>query len=645
MKPLSLSQEIMYYGGSDHRPPSAIELTAGSLKCQYEEGNLRYIQIGNIELLRMIYSAVRDRNWDTITPNISKEKVTQHHDHFTITYDCQYQRGEIDFLAHYRIRGEADGNITFSMDGKALSTFRRNRVGFCVLHPASAAGMDCQITHTDETSSEARFPTPISPHQPFQDIQRMQWSPTDEIIASLEFTGDIFETEDQRNWTDDSFKTYCTPLDLPFPVTVHQGEKIRQKVTLRLKKAPANITADSQSLQLVVSEEEIPLPPIGIGRSTEFDTLTSSEIDLLQKIHFSHYRIDLHLHEPDWTEKWKRSVAEAQALTWSLEVALHFGNQSAEQLESFLKVTSINLVSSILIFEEARKVASIDLLNQVVPKLRQHFPHAKIGSGTDYFFTELNRDRLPPKGLGSLTYSINPQVHHFDNQSLIETLQAQAYTVESAQQFANGTPVRVSPVTLKMRRNPNATGADPTPDSTVLPPSVDTRQMSLFGAGWTVGSLRNLIQSGVKSITYFETVGRKGILAGDEADDSFSLFPAKSGTVYPMYLVFRFLLTESEISMLSTDLSDPWQVEGLTFKVGKGLRAIVANLQPHTISLKLPADMFTQLKLLDETCFEAATQQPHKFLCSEYERCPNTISLSPYAIAFLKSTKDRDQPK
>ena len=40
--------------------------------------------------------------------------------------------------------------------------------------------------------------------------------------------------EDQRNWTDASFKTYGTPLELPFPVEVVSGTKIVQTVTLTL---------------------------------------------------------------------------------------------------------------------------------------------------------------------------------------------------------------------------------------------------------------------------------------------------------------------------------------------------------------------------------------------------------------------------
>ena len=34
--------------------------------------------------------------------------------------------------------------------------------------------------------------------------------------------------EDQRNWTDASFKTYSTPLSEPIPVTVKAGTRISQ---------------------------------------------------------------------------------------------------------------------------------------------------------------------------------------------------------------------------------------------------------------------------------------------------------------------------------------------------------------------------------------------------------------------------------
>ena len=41
--------------------------------------------------------------------------------------------------------------------------------------------------------------------------------------------------EDQRNWTDASFKTYGTPLKNPSPVEVKAGTKISQTFALTLK--------------------------------------------------------------------------------------------------------------------------------------------------------------------------------------------------------------------------------------------------------------------------------------------------------------------------------------------------------------------------------------------------------------------------
>ena len=69
----------------------------------------------------------------------------------------------------------------------------------------------------------------------------------------------------------------------------------------------------------------------------------------------------------------------------------------------------------------------------------------------------------------------------------METLSAQAATVECARRISGGRPVVVSPVTLKARFNVVATGPIPPVPRGELPPQVDARQMSLFAAAWTAG--------------------------------------------------------------------------------------------------------------------------------------------------------------
>ena len=56
--------------------------------------------------------------------------------------------------------------------------------------------------------------------------------------------------------------------------------------------------------------------------------------------------------------------------------------------------------------------------------------------------------------------------------------------------------IHVSTISFKRRSNPDATCViEPHPDS--LPPDVDPRQMSLLGAGWTLGSIKYLAENGV----------------------------------------------------------------------------------------------------------------------------------------------------
>ena len=111
----------------------------------------------------------------------------------------------------------------FSMDGTAHSTYLRNRIGFCVLHPMSCAGKDCVVEHVDGSLTQGVFPAEIAPHQPFRDIRAITHEVTSELQAEVRMEGDTFEMEDQRNWTDASYKTYCTPLDLAFPVEIAAG--------------------------------------------------------------------------------------------------------------------------------------------------------------------------------------------------------------------------------------------------------------------------------------------------------------------------------------------------------------------------------------------------------------------------------------
>ena len=55
--------------GTDKPEPPQVRLRAGPLSLFYDNGDLRYIRLGEYEVIRRIYAAVRDRNWRTIPPS------------------------------------------------------------------------------------------------------------------------------------------------------------------------------------------------------------------------------------------------------------------------------------------------------------------------------------------------------------------------------------------------------------------------------------------------------------------------------------------------------------------------------------------------------------------------------------------------
>jgi len=179
-------EKAILLSGKSELPERPVELRSGHLSVQYEKGAIRYIKAGDVEILRMIYSAVRDHNWGTTDPLIRDEKIETHADSFQISYVADYQQNDISFQAEYTITGSPAGHIQFTIHGIAKSSFLKNRIGFCILHPVQeCAGKKCIVHHPDGSQTESEFPRYISPHQPFKNIQSMRWQPAEDIDAEL----------------------------------------------------------------------------------------------------------------------------------------------------------------------------------------------------------------------------------------------------------------------------------------------------------------------------------------------------------------------------------------------------------------------------------------------------------------------------
>ncbi len=636
-----LTKENKWHGNHNENSRQLI-LKAGKLSMVYENGYLRYISANNFEFVRMIYSAVRDREWLTIRPVISGEKFDIKADSFTINYTAHYLSGEINFLAHYSITGNEDNSLIFTLEGEALGDFEKNRIGFCLLHPVEGfKGENCEIVHTGKISENLAFPFFISPHQPFRDIKSMLVKRSG-ISCKIDFYGDVFETEDQRNWTDASYKTYCTPLSQPFPVNVYKGEKISQKIELKVSAGDISENVEQGQISISINPERIhPFPMIGIGRSTRPAPLTQGEISIMKRIRFDHYRIDIYLFGNDWKAQLEIGLSEAASLGYKTELALFFDENFEIQIQEFLKLISELSVdiALVLLFHKAFLSTPTVLIDRIAPLLKGALPGALIGCGTNANFAQLNRDRPEAANGDYICYSIHPQEHASDNMTLVENLQAQRDSVESAMSFSNKKEIWVSPVNIQRRFNANTSTFEPFSEGTDLPPQVDSRLMSLFGGCWTAGSLKHLIDGGIRGVTYFETVGERGIIQGDFNSRWPDDFHACRGMVFPGFFVFKYILENKSSGIVQCTSSHPLNVDALVITDGVKLKMVLLNFtdRPQNATIK---DFNGGLvkKTLNEKTYIDAVSDPGWLEKAESTIIPSdgTILLEPFSISFIE---------
>jgi D-apionolactonase len=560
------------------------KLNAGKLTLWYEEGFLRYIQCGTQEVIRMINHALRDHNWGTIPMKIKEENIQEEKDAFLINYKASFSQGDISFDLSCEIIGRPDDSINFTYKGKALSDFRRNRIGFTVLHPVTpCAGNPITIVHTDQSRTQSHFPVSISPHQPFMEIKEMHWSLEEHIEASLFFEGEVFEAEDQRNWTDASYKTYCTPLGIPFPVQLRKGDEVEQGILLKVKVPNAiSVQEEGGKVYEVKVQDESPtsMPAIGAMLTQHMEPEILRE--LIKDLGLAYLRVNVELDEA----KDQSPLSITKNIGIPLELAVFSDSPDVQKLQDWTK--GAGEIKRILIFGNTVKVTPITWLNKT-HELRNAFPNVQLFGGTDAFFTELNRDRVNAVHLDGVSYSINPQVHAFDDQSLIETLPAQGYTVNSAQTLYPNKPVVISPVSLHMRWNPNATD----PDKPLREPTqwTDERQYTPFGAFWWLISLKYLHLAGAEEVCYFELMGDDGWVrqVGEGLEKS------------PIYSLRSKLKPFDRAYPCTCD--QPLIMDAVGFENGNEASLFLVNWAKEEIKVRVP-EGFRPVEYLSEDKFE-----------------------------------------
>ena len=513
-----MSEVFRLYGTLE--PPANSEyFTIGQMSFKLEEGALRHIKVGGIEIIRCIAFLVRDRDWGTLTPHLSLLSSKSDDTTFSLHLEAEFETPTAVLNVSIFIEALHD-KITMRAEGIPNGIFETNRAGFTVLHPARLAGHPVSVEHSNGSIETSTFPSLIEPWQPFKDIKALTHF-ADGLAVDCKFTGDTFEMEDQRQWGDASYKTYVRPLALPWPYTLSQSQPLEQSVSItwhRTGKRQPESNNNSILSETLFPETAILLTP------QDAMQLIKHPVDIRQ---VSPQRLLCHVDATTvTTAEFFEAYAKLQAVmpnfVYDLELICSFEEPPSLELLKLRGAmdTAGFKPESVMLCPAADKISTppgsdwpkCPPLEEIYSASADTFGDLIRGGGMVTFFPELNRKRPPLEQLDFVSHSLCPIVHASDDISVMETLEAIPHITRSARAIIGDADYRIGPSTIAMRHNPYGQRTFPNPDlNRLCMADNDPRHGAAFGAAYVIGLATALADSGVTVWTPSELYGPRGL--------------------------------------------------------------------------------------------------------------------------------------
>ncbi|WP_194410419.1 hypothetical protein [Microbacterium cremeum] len=468
-------------------------------------------------VLRSVRAVIRDRNWDTAS--LIVDRIDSSDLALTLHTHSEGLGSDLRGIVRAEVRGP--GRLRLVTDLESVTAFETNRTGLVVLHPPALADTELDIRHSGDAVEHSRFPARISPHQPAFDIAGLSWS-HDGLDVEVRFAGDVFEMEDQRNWTDASYKTYSRPLALLFPYPLAPGERVVQSIDVSVSGIPAT-RADDPVTRIRLAEGPA-MPAIAVSSSTAPDPAPPT-FDAARRTGSWPAAVLVELDLA--TRNWRAALGRAAASALPLDVRFVLADDDPTGIDDAvfaLRDLPVARVTAFWPTGPARHVSDLEAIGLLRHALTEAGVDALIVGGVRSHFTELNREhhRLPRR-LDGLVFSSTPLFHSLSTAQLVESLPMQRLVATQAVELAGGPPVHIGPISLRPHFNDVATTPPPMPAhddlrngyGPALLDAVDPRQSAPELAAWTVASAAAFAVPGVATLAYFEEWGARGIRSSD----------------------------------------------------------------------------------------------------------------------------------
>ncbi|MEY4037131.1 MAG: hypothetical protein RL201_512 [Actinomycetota bacterium] len=463
---------------------------------------IRNVTYQGFQIIDLLYTAIRPWDWSTLDPDEHREEVEVVGENCIVTITDIFRDA---MQSKTVLTLQPNGKFAIDYELQGLGKFEVNRWGVCFcLHTGDWMG-----STVNASGNEYRLLPEISPQRVIDGVTQglfpasndMHFIAPDKRSLKVLSIGKVLEAEDQRNWTDNTYKIYSGSLAEPRPFVIEKGVTWKQQVTFEVT-APEGAAVDGTK---IVAKDIPALPRIGLQFNTE-PLLSGDDLEkALFILDIDHLRVN----EESLTAQ-KIATVSKSGLT--LETALLSSHQGPELSREIEHLSGrVPAGSRMLIHREAREIVQ----ESDLPKntsLNSYIP------GSDAYLVDLHRNKY---AFGSaVSYSIVPTVHSSDPETIFKTLYTQRESIEFAKKFI-APQVTVSPITFSTRGNPE-TGHLRDNRINFAQPEMALQIKNLSAAAWTLGSVFALASAGAYSGTWHELFGEYGVIYSESSAIKFS---------------------------------------------------------------------------------------------------------------------------
>jgi D-apionolactonase len=450
---------------------------------------------GDVVVPRVFFS-VRDQSWRS--PAVPMTYGT--------TSSGTTPGGEIDFRASVegyplQVSGSVVGSgpsLTIRFRLEVGADVDVSRAGPCVLHYVLPAG-ETITTDLPGRRWEVKVDATIS-SRPITSGYRVLTYSVGLTRLTIQFDGALFEMEDQRNWTDNTFKSYTPPLSDARPLHLHEALAYTIRFSAESSRPrPAPLLPSVVRPTFAVraprrATRTCSLPELGLAHpGGSSNPALVSALGELQPA-FVHVLADLS--DAGWQGRFKADLLTISRLGSRAVVTVDCPPEQRQDLCAVAEI-SAGVVDTAFLFDRGQSVTSDDLADAA--RVSFEGTGVRVGAGARGHFASLNRVGRVPEAAEVVGVPLAAAAHDDDRRAVTSGLNSYPQIFRQVRRIAAGRAIYAGPV-----------GFAPTFDSW-SPAGLELgvreawarghpKDRSVFAAAWTVAVISALGALGVERV-------------------------------------------------------------------------------------------------------------------------------------------------